>query len=94
MSKNRYIDKLGEYNNTQHSRIKIKPFNVKPSICIDFGVKNNDKNRKFKVGDHVRKSKYRKICVKGYTRNWTEEIFLIKRVKNTVPWTYAREDQW
>ena len=43
----------------------------------------------FKVGDHVRISKYKNIFAKGYMPNWSEEVFVIKKVKNTVPWTYA-----
>ena len=52
----------------------------------------NDKDPKFKVGDHVRISKYKNIFAKGYTPNWSEEDFVIKEVKNTVPWTYAISD--
>ena len=50
------------------------------------------KNPKFKVGDHVRISKYKNIFAKGYAPNWSEEIFVIKKVKNTVPWTYVIND--
>ena len=49
----------------------------------------NDKDPKFKVGDHVRISKYKNIFAKGYTPNWSEEDFVIEKVKNTVPWTYV-----
>ena len=49
----------------------------------------NDKDPKFKVGDLVRISKYKNIFAKRYTPNWSEEVFLIKEVKNTVPWTYV-----
>ena len=52
----------------------------------------NDKDPKFKVGDHVRISKYRNIFAKGYTPNWSEEAFVIKEVKNTVPWTCVIND--
>ena len=54
----------------------------------------NDKGTKFKVGDHViiSKSKYKNIFAKGYTRNWFEEVFIIKKVENTVPWTYVIND--
>ena len=59
---NMCIDKLADtvnkYNNTYRSTIKMKPADVKSSTCIDFGAENNDKNLKFKVGDHVRISKY------------------------------------
>ena len=50
------------------------------------------KNPKFKVGNHVRISKYKNIFAKGYTPNWFEEVFVIKKVKNTVPWTYVIND--
>ena len=49
----------------------------------------NDKDPKFKVGDHVRISSYKDFFAKGYTPNWSEEVFVIKRVKNTVPWTFV-----
>ena len=57
-----------------------------------FDKEVNDNNPKFKVGDHVRISKYKKIFVKGYTPNWFEEIFVIKEIKNIVPWTYVIND--
>ena len=49
-------------------------------------------NPKFKVSDHVRISKYKNIFAKGYIPNWSEEVFMIKKVKNTVPWTYIIND--
>ena len=52
----------------------------------------NDNDHKFKVGDHLRISKYKSIFAKGYTPNWSEEGFVIKRVENTVPWTHAIND--
>ena len=55
-------------------------------------LRNNDRYPKFKVGDHVRISKYKNIFAKGYTPNWSEEVFVIKKVKNTVPWTYITND--
>ena len=96
VSKNVYIDKLddivNEYNNTYHRTIKIKPVDVKDNTYIDFKREVNDKDPKFKVGDHVRISKYKNIFAKGYTPNWSEEVFVIKKVKNTVPWTYVIND--
>ena len=53
---------------------------------------SNDKDPKFKVVDHVRISKCKNIFAKGYTPNWSEEVFVIKKVKNTVPWTYVIND--
>ena len=65
---------------------------LKITQYIDFGKKGNDKDPKFKAGDHVRISKYENIFAKGYNPNWSEEVFLIKKVKNTVPWIYAISD--
>ena len=48
--------------------------------------------KKFKVRDHVSISKYKNIFSKGYTPNWSEEIFVVKKIKNTVPWTYVIND--
>ena len=53
---------------------------------------HNDEYSKLKVRDHVRISKYRNILVKVFTRNWSEEVFLIKKVKNNVPWTNIISD--
>ena len=96
ISKNVYIDKLDDIvkkcNNTYHTLIKMKPVDVKDNTYIDFKKEVNDKNPKFKVGDHVRISKYKNIFTKGYTPNWSEEIFIIKKIKNTVPWTYVIND--
>ena len=50
------------------------------------------KNPKFKVGDSVRISKYKNIFAKGYTPNWSEEVFILNKIKNTVPWTHAIND--
>ena len=70
---------MNEYNNTYHT-------------TINADKKTNDKDLKFKVGDHVRISKYKNIFAKGYTPNWSEEVFVIKKTKNTVPWTYVIND--
>ena len=87
------IDKLdnivNKYNNTYHSKIKMKPANVKDNTYIDFDKESNNMDPKSKVGDYVRKSKYKNIFAKGYTPNWSEEVFVIKKVKNTVPWIYV-----
>ena len=96
VSKNVYIDKLddivNEYNNTYHRTIKMKPVDVKDNTYIDFKKEVNDKDPKFKVSDHVRISKYKNIFAQGYTPNWSEEVFIIKKVKNTVPWRYIIND--
>ena len=89
VSKNVYIDKLDDivnkYNNTYHRTIKMKPVDVKDNAHIDFEKEVNNKDPKFKICDHVRISKYKNIFAKGYIPNWSEEVFVIKKVKNTVP---------
>ena len=96
VSKNVYIDKLddmvSEYNNTYHRAIKMKPTGVKDNTYVDSKKEVNDKDPKFKVGDHVRFSKYKNIFGKGYTPNWSEEVFVASKIKNTVPWTYVIND--
>ena len=96
ISKNVYIDTLddivNEYNNAYRKTIKMKPIDVKDNTYINTDKEVNDKDLKFKVGDHVRKSKYKNIFAKGYTPNWSEEIFVIKDIKNTVPLTYVIND--
>ena len=82
ISKNVYIDKLddlvNEYNNTYRRTIKMKPIDVKNNTYINIDKEVNDEDPKFKIGDHVRISKYKNIFAKGYTRNWSEEVFVIK----------------
>ena len=96
ISKNVFINKLDdivtEYNNTHHRTIKMKSVNVKDNTYIDFGKEINDKDPKFKIADHVRISKYKNIFAKGYVPNWSEEVFLVSEIKNTVPWTYVIND--
>ena len=87
------IDKLdyivNKYNNTYHSTTKMKPVDVKSNTYIDFHKENNKEGSKFKVGNHVRILKCKNILQKAYVPNWSEEAFVIKKVKNTVPWTYV-----
>ena len=93
ISKNVYIDKLddivNEYNNTYHTTIKMEPIDVKDNTYINTDKEINNKDPKFKVSDRVRISKYKNIFAKGYTSNWAEEVFVTKKVKSTVPWTYV-----
>ena len=96
VSKNVYIDKLDDivnkYNNTYHRTIKMKPVDVKDNAYIAFNKEVNDKDSKFKVGYHIRISKYKSIFAKGYIPNWSEEVFVIEEVKNTFSWTYVTSD--
>ena len=61
----------------------MKPVDVKWNTYIDFNKKNNNECAKFKVSDHVRISKYKNIFAKRYVSNWSEEVFMIKKAKNT-----------
>ena len=96
VSKNVYIDKLddivSEYNNTYHRTIKMKPVDVKDNTYVDSKKEVNGKDPKFKVGDRVRISKYKNIFAKGYTPNWSEEVFVVNKIKNTVPRTNVIND--
>ena len=67
-------DIVTEYNNTKHNTIKMKPIDVGDNkrVYID---EHNEKDRRFKVGDRVRISKLKNIFAKGYTPNWSTEIF-------------------
>ena len=70
----------------------MKPVDVKSNAYIDSSNETNNTNPKCKIGDIVRISKYKNISAKRYTPNWSEEIFVIKKVKNTVPWIYVIND--
>ena len=61
------------------------PVDVIDNPYVDFKKEVNDRDRKFKVGDHVRISKYKNIFAKGYTPNWSEKVFILSKIKNTVP---------
>ena len=93
ISKNVYIHKLDDivnkYNNTYHRTIKMKPVDVKSNTYINSSKEINDKDPKFKTDDIVKISKYKNIFAECYVPNWSEEIFIITRVKNTVLWTYV-----
>ena len=67
----------------------MKPVDVKWNTYIDSSKEINDKSPRFKVGDIVRIPKHKNIFTKGYVPNWSEEVFLIKKVKCTVPWTFV-----
>ena len=64
----------------------MKPVDVKSNTYIESSKEIFNKYPKFKAGDTVRISKYKNIFAKGYAPNWSEEIFVIKKVKNVVPW--------
>ena len=96
ISKNVHIHKLDdiviEYRNTYQRAIEMKLIDVKNNTYISFVKEINDKDPRFKVGDHVKILKYKNIFAKGYTPNWSQEVFVIKKVKTTAPWTYVVND--
>ena len=84
LSKNAYFevldDILDKYNNAYHTTIKMKPIDVKFNFYTKYNVDSNDKDARFKIGDHVRISSYKNIFAKGYTLNWSEEVFVISKI--------------
>ena len=86
VSKKVYFDVLNNivdnYNNTYHRTIKMKPIDVKPDSYPAYNVDSNEKNSRFKISDHVRISKYKNIFAKVYAPNWSEEAFVIRKIKN------------
>ena len=70
----------------------MKPIEVKSNSYAEYNVDSDEKDPKFKVGDHVRISKYKNIFAKRYTPNWSEEVFVISKIKKTVPQTYVIND--
>ena len=96
ISKKVYFDVLNyivdEYNNTYHRTIRMEPIDVGDDSFAEYNEESNEKGPKFKLGDHVRISKYKNIFAKCYAPNCSEEVSIIKKTKNTVPWTYVISD--
>ena len=94
--KNVYYDVLDDvvnkYNNTKHRNIKMKPIDVGDNNKRVYIDEHNEKDSRFKVGDRVRISRYKNIFAKGYTPNWSSEIFIVDKVNDTVPYTYNLKD--
>ena len=88
-----YIEKLDDivnkYNNTHHSITRMKLVGVKSKAYVNFSKETNNEDPKFKIGDIDRISKYENIFAKDYVPNWSEEVFIDTKVKNTVPWAYV-----
>ena len=96
ISKNVYIgvlnDIVNKYNNTIHRTIKIKPIDITDDSYVEYNEDANKRNPKFKVRDRVRISNYKNNFAKGYVPNWSEDVFIVNEIENTVPWTYAIND--
>ena len=93
--KNVYYDVLddvvNEYNNTMYNTIKMKPKDVGDNKRVYIN-EHNEKDSRSKVGDRVRISKFKNIFAKGYTPNWSKEIFIVDKMNDTVPYTYNLKD--
>ena len=88
ISKNVYFDVLDDIvdeHNTYHRTVKMKLIDLGDDNFAEYNEESNEKDPKFKIGDHVRISKYKNIFAKGYAPNWSEEIFVFNKIKNTVP---------
>ena len=83
---------VNKHNNTVHKTIKMKPIDVMADSYAKYNENPNKKDPKFKVGVLVRISKNKNIFAKGYTPNWSEEISVISKIKNTAPCTYVIND--
>ena len=85
VGKNFYFNVLNDivdkYNTTFHGSIKMKPKDVTDNVFIKYSEESNKKDPKFKVGDNVRICKHKNIFAKGYSSNWSEEIFVVKKNK-------------
>ena len=96
IDKNVYYDILDDvvnkYNNTWHSTIKMKPRNVPDNNIKVYIDEHNEKDARYNVGDRVRISKFKNIFAKGYTPNWSKEVFIVNKINDTVPWTYSHKD--
>ena len=103
--KNVYYDALDDivnnYNNTKHSTIKMKPKDVKDDTTKSSAItcnkriyidEHNKRSARFNVGDRVRISKFKNIFAKGYTPNWSREIFIVNKINDIVPYTYNLKD--
>ena len=82
---------VDEYSNYYHHSINKKPFNADYSAFTE-KIETNSKAPKFKVNYRVRITKYKNLFSKGYTENWSREIFIIDSVLKTNPWTYKNKD--
>ena len=85
-------DIVNKYKNADHKTIKIKPIDVTSDSYAKYDKDSYVTKSKLKFGDNVRISKYRNIFAKGYTENWSEEVFVVSKIKSAVPWAYVISD--
>ena len=85
-------DIVHKYKNRLHRTIKMKPIDVTSDSYAEYNEDSNITRPKFKVGDPVRIWKYKSIFAEGYTQNWSEEVFFVRKIKDTVPWIFVISD--
>ena len=85
-------DIVNKYKNADHKTIKIKPIDVTSDSYAKYDKDSYVTKLKLKFGDNVRISKYRNIFAKGYTENWSEEVFVVSKIKSAVRWAYVISD--
>ena len=90
ISANIYFDALDDIVNRT---IKMKPIDVTSDAYVEYNEDSKKKDPKFKAGDHVRIFKHKNVFGKGYAPNWSEKIFIVSKIKNTVLWTYFISDR-
>ena len=85
-------DVVNKYNNTTHNTIKMKPIDVGDNNKRVYIDEHNQKGSRFKLDDRVRISRYKNKFAKGYTPNWSKEIFIVDKINDTVSYTYNLKD--
>ena len=70
----------------------MKPVDVTSDSYVEYNEDSIKKDPKFKAGEHVRISKYKTIFAEGYAPNCSEEVFVVSKIKNTVPLAYVISD--
>ena len=83
---------VDKYNNKYHRTIKMKPIDARSGSYAEYSIDSNTKDAKFKIGDHIKISKDKNVFAKGYAPNWSNEVFVIRKVKDTMAWTYVISD--
>ena len=83
---------VNKYSNTVHRTIKLKPIHVTSDSYAEYNEDSSEKDPKLKTDDRDRISKHKNIFAKGYTQNWLKEVFVVSKIKDTVPLTYAISD--
>ena len=82
ISKNVYFNVLNDVvDKYNHKTIKIKPIDVQSDSLAEYNEESKEKDPKFKVGDHVRNSKYKNIFAKVYAPDWSGEVFAVRKIK-------------